>query len=1255
MSGSSPELAQTPRRRWWRWLVAVLVAVPVVVAALVLWVFLTASGRDTALTQALRFLPPDALSWRSAEGHLSGGLVLHEVRYQADGLSIDLARVELDLSASALLTGDIRIRRILLADGRIDLSASEPVDTSWPAQIELPKALPDLVLPVSIRIDTLAVHDVTFTQDAELLLEVRRLTSAAELQRGVLHLRKLALDSDLISLALDARIDTPRAWSSDIKAQGHWLIEGAEPLPFGLRIKGDLDDLRLTAETDVGQPALVQFRARGGLPKPTWTLQLDAPEVLPERLGASGAPIGLTLKADGDLAQARIEGQFAQDGFVISLLPSTMSYRDTAFALAPLAVATLDGSAELSGEVALSGDTPDLTLALIWQDITLPAEAGDATVKTRGSAQVRGPLDDYALTLDGVFVRDASEAIVTLEGRGSTRDLTLNALRAELPGGHLQATGNVAWDPEVRATLDAQLQAFDPSYFVPALPGSINAHLALTGGLGDAGPYGALTLDDLSGHLRERALAGSAQVQMDSDGHGQGEADLQLGRSHVKAQGRWDEQLDLEVLVESLMLADLTPDAAGQLDGQVTLRGPRNTPRLSVQLDGKNIAYAEHKIRSLALRGTVDNWDSGVISLEAETLTLGGQKVDSLSLSGEGSRAKHDAALVVSGPAGAFGLELAGSLHSDNSAWQGTLHDLYLEPAERAAWRQRDTAQLGYNVATGQLTLSQTCLDAAPASLCAQIEQRGAASEGEIELKGLNLAELDPLLVALLDQPAALSGELVAYASFSRDAAGTVNGDANISIPRLGIKLDPAAERDLLDVTDLQLTATLDPENARFELDAKTSADGFIRLQLLAATPLEEDGELSGHADLQLSDLAVLELFTNEVVNPTGRLEGRLAIAGARSAPRLDGTLELLDFAAELPALGIAPRDGQITLSSSNSQEARLSGSIRLGDGTAQIDGHLDLAAEGGPAGKLTITGENLTLMAVPQAQVRASPDLSMELSPGVLKVRGSVDIPYARIDLERLESVDTPSSDVIIIDDDAVTAGPAVDTDVTVIFGDDVRMNGFGLKGTLDGRLRVRDSPGRATTARGAIEVGGAYKAYGQDLRITRGHVSYAATPLDTPALDIRAERKIDAITVGVQVRGTALVPEMTLWSNPTMEQAEQLSYLVLGRPLRSASQAEGGELSQAAAAMGGNLLAKNLGARLGLDEVEVADSRALGGAALMVGMNLSPRLHVSYGVALFDSGQIVTFKYLLSQLWNIQIDSGSENRATLNYRLER
>ena len=1253
------EAATTPvaprRRRIWRWLAVSVLALPLLLALILLWMLKTGSGRDVALAQVGRFLPPDALSWRAAEGSLIGGLVLHDVRYAADGVTVALARAELDVAGGALLTGDVHVRRLLLVDGRVELPVSQDDDAPPPEQIQLPGSLPDLVLPVNVRVDALEARNIAVVQGSESVFVLHSLSTAATLVNGALGLRGLMLDSDRIGLTLEAAIDTARNWASDVKLDANLALEDVPSLPLSLSLRGDLDDLALEARADTGETTVLHLNARGGLPNPAWSLQLDAPQLLPERLGMSGEAMQVVLRGEGDMGEARISGRFTQGALDLALAPSQLSYRNTTLSLAPLALAIREGTVEVSGEVGFSRADPDLALSLAWQDITLPGADGAPPVRLHGQASVTGPLEAYALTLDGVFMRGEDQARVTLQGQGSTRDLVLRAVDAQLPGGSLKAHGHLAWEPLIEAALDAQLQAFDPSYFVPDLPGAIDARLVLRGGIGDAGPHGELTLEDLSGHLRERALGGSARVTADQDGHGAGEAALRLGESRLRAQGRWGEALDIDLALDPLLLGDLLPEARGKATGRISLRGSRDAPVLSAQLDGAELHVEGQDIERLRLRAEVTAWDRGTISVEAGDVMLGGQRVETLSLSAEGSRAQHAAVLAASGPLGEFGLDLSGALDARGKLWRGSVSDLHLEPAERTAWRLREPAELSYALNDGALALSRMCLDAAPASLCAHIRTRGAASEGEVELQGLDLSELDPLLAAVLEQPAALSGQLAAKATFARNANGAITAEASATLPRMSMKLDPGSERALLDLSDVQLNAALDPAQARVRLDAVASDSGHIRANLAMETPMQDDGALAGQVDLLLPDLLALELFTDQVVDPLGRVEGRLVIGGMRSAPQLDGALDLVDFSAELPALGIAPREGRITLSSSNAREAQLAGSLLLGEGRVAIDGRFDLAAEGGPSGKVNIVGENLTVMQVPEAHVRASPDVRLELGKGALKVRGSVVVPFARIDLERLESVTTPSSDVVIVDAAQTGGGLAIDTDVSVTLGESVRMNGFGLKGTLAGKLRVRDRPGRATTARGAIEVGGAYKAYGQDLTITRGHVAWASTPIDMPTLDIRAQRKIDAVTVGVQVRGTALVPELTLWSDPAMEQAEQLSYLVLGRPLRSASQADGAQLTQAAAALGGNLLAKNLGARMGLDEVEVADNRALGGAALTVGMHLSPRLHVSYGVALFGSGQVVTFKYLLSRLWNIQIDSGTENRAALNYRLER
>jgi len=87
-----------------------------------------------------------------------------------------------------------------------------------------------------------------------------------------------------------------------------------------------------------------------------------------------------------------------------------------------------------------------------------------------------------------------------------------------------------------------------------------------------------------------------------------------------------------------------------------------------------------------------------------------------------------------------------------------------------------------------------------------------------------------------------------------------------------------------------------------------------------------------------------------------------------------------------------------------------------------------------------------------------------------------------------------------------------------------------------------------------------------------------------------------------------------------------------------------------------GGSLLASQLGARIGLDDAGVMDSRTLGGSVFGVGKYLSPKLYVGYGVSLLGTGQVLTLKYLLRKGFDIQIESSTvENRGSVNWRKEK
>jgi translocation and assembly module TamB len=232
------------------------------------------------------------------------------------------------------------------------------------------------------------------------------------------------------------------------------------------------------------------------------------------------------------------------------------------------------------------------------------------------------------------------------------------------------------------------------------------------------------------------------------------------------------------------------------------------------------------------------------------------------------------------------------------------------------------------------------------------------------------------------------------------------------------------------------------------------------------------------------------------------------------------------------------------------------------------------------------------------------------------------------------------------------------LDLDLAVEMGKAVKIDGYGLTGTLAGSLRVREAPGQAMRATGTLDVAGRYRAYGQNLQITRGRLLWSNSEFGDPRLDMRAERVVGDVTAGIRVEGRASAPQATVYSNPAKSESEALAYLTLGRPLSTVTGAEARQLGAAKSALnaGSGLIAAELGARLGLDDAGVVESRALGGDVLSIGKYLSPKVYVGYGVALVGSGQVLVLKYLLRKGFDIQIESSTvENRASVNWRKEK
>jgi translocation and assembly module TamB len=247
----------------------------------------------------------------------------------------------------------------------------------------------------------------------------------------------------------------------------------------------------------------------------------------------------------------------------------------------------------------------------------------------------------------------------------------------------------------------------------------------------------------------------------------------------------------------------------------------------------------------------------------------------------------------------------------------------------------------------------------------------------------------------------------------------------------------------------------------------------------------------------------------------------------------------------------------------------------------------------------------------------------------------------------------------VIVVDRvETRPTGMRIEVDLEVVLKDHVRFSAFGLETELTGTLRLRESADGAVQLNGTLRlIDGSYTAFGQKLAIDSGRLTYSGPPAD-PYVDARATRTVReptrTVTVGAQIRGPARAIETTLFSEPSMSEAEALSYLILGRPLSSATAKEGNDMMGAAIALGLKGAApviKEISGVLGLEELT-----ATGGSSedltLVAGRRFSDRIFVRYSYQTFTRMSAVLLELMLSRRLSLEATASDIPAVDLIYR---
>lgn len=912
------------------------------------------------------------------------------------------------------------------------------------------------------------------------------------------------------------------------------------------------------------------------------------------------------------------------------------------------------------GEVRLGGRLPEVHFQGDWQHLRWPLKGQAQYQSKHGQYQIAGTLDAYQVTVQGdVSGQTIPPMKLHAHAKGNQTSVRIDTLEAHTLGGTVTVRGPVIWKPKPSWDLVVNATQINPGERWPQWRGKLALDAKVSGYVEAGQPQLDIQLSDLSGRLRKRALRAQGDFLFRESRLHSDKLQVTSGPNRLNASGRLDTELDVAFDLDAPDLAGLWPGLKGELRGNGRLQGPPANPHGTVSVAGRNLNYEGHAVQSLNVEVVLDAIEvhNAQATIEAIELKLGDEVFSRVSLRGAGWLKNHRILAEANAPEANVRIELTGSYQP--RTWNGAVDTASLDLKQHGLWRLREPIAL--QISPTEVKPFSACWVLEGARVCGQgVWTKASGWLARAEARALPFERLRPLF----PQHLALSGVLNANATASDTGQGlTARLEAESKSGQIRYS-PPEAETQRSTYDDARLTASLVDHDAQADF-AVALEQGRIggNLQVSGFDRPDALRPLRGAIDVHVPDLRFIKLMTPELEVVSGSVQIGATLAGTLAAPAIRGRATLSNGAAKLLRPAIELKDIRLTAQNQGLRQVVLNGEARSGKGRVEITGLATLDPDAGWPYRLRIKGEHFTVARLPEVYATASPDLTINGRTHYVQVTGSLLIPQAKIQIKKLPPHTVPvSPDQVIVSNgermpSKRTERLAIWGRIDLKLGDEVTFNGFGLDTALGGELAIHGQPAKPTMAQGELALReGRYQAYGQDLSIERGKFIFSG-PVDNPAVDIRAVRKTDNVTAGLNIAGTLKSPETTIFSDPAMSEAEALSYLLRGKSLSSVDQGESDVLNTAALSLGLKAAApitKEISDTLGLDALGLESAGGTGQTALLVGKQLAPDLYVNYVYGVFDQIGLFQITYTLSKHLSLKAESGAVQAMDLNYNFE-
>jgi translocation and assembly module TamB len=854
--------------------------------------------------------------------------------------------------------------------------------------------------------------------------------------------------------------------------------------------------------------------------------------------------------------------------------------------------------------------------------------------------------------ISDINVLDWPDAFVELNGSGDLTHVELDFVSVETDAGSAEASGRVEWNPEISWDVAFDATDVDVERFQPGVDIVANA-AGRTGGrwTGDAVRGGVVRIDRYTAQYQDYTATGRGDVAIDGDSIDLIDAELGVDTLTALVNGRAAPVLDLQIDAGSSDLSALVAEVRGSLEATVRVAGSPSAPTMTGTARAENAGWQD--IEASSIDATFDAGADGSLDIRLRSAGIGayGQAIDSVTIDVGGRLTDHEIRTRLQRDDATVVIQATGGYRDDE--WRGTLADASIDGEQLGAWRLQNPSAMRLSVAASELAeacLRRTGIDGL---ICADLGLvTGDRSTFAVSIEDLPLAGLP--LPDVVDA----SGRIYLESSGAYDDDG-VDGAFTLDIRDAAISTEYEGEIETVAFSKLggDVTIVDDGLIAEFAFGfADDIGGGGFDVELASVRNLE--APMSGNASLTIMDLSPLAVLMPDIDDASGSAEGRLDIGGTPAAPVITGKIALTDGSFRVPLAGIDVTDVQIEVGQAQPGSLFVSGHAMSGPGSVRIDGRTYVDTVDGLVTDLQIAGENVEIVRLPDLSVQASPDIRLYVNDGAIEVTGTLQIPHADVRAQTLpETAQRPSRDTVVVgreDDRPATRRALLDVDVQL--GDDVNLDAFGLSTGLEGGLRLQASPDSPLTGSGRINLReGRFEAYGQDLEVDRGELFFNG-PLNNPFFDVRAVRRVTNVSAGIHVTGTPGRFNSELYSDPSMSEAETLSYLLTGRPLTNADSTDGDLMNQAAFALGmsqAGAITSQVRTSLGLETLTVEGT--LDNSRIIAGRRIGGRLLVEYGYGLADQLGTLILKYQLNERLTLESSTGTVSTIDLKYNVRR